>query len=574
MPPLSTHPTAQAMMQAFEQHRFLWLGVFSVASHQLLFRHIELWPFQLAVLFSVVFGADVSLRHSINATPVLPDAAKLAYVDLSVWIAGVLVSMGIYRLFFHRLRHFPGPKSWALSKFAFMPTDVKGMRPRNIDAAHKKYGDIVRTGPRELSINAPTAIASIMGAKSSFWRGPWYVATAGARSPHVPRNLHSVVIESDHASRRKVWDAAFSAKALKGYESILIDNMDVMVQQLEQRSQRKEKVNIDDYCSFYSFDVMSQAGFAGDFGLLKQGQLTPMIQALEDFMSFVQLAGNLPYLVEILGLLPNPIADFDKYMTKIVMERKARREAVPDIMGHLLHEVETEKGRSSKRADAEATADARLIIVAGSDTSSTTMGIATFFLMENPTILADLRKELLDVFGDDPALLTDFARLDDKHCPLLNAVINESLRIFPPVPTGLQRESTSAAVVDVNGTRTVIPANTIVTFPIWSLHRDARNFSPEPLKFRPERWLHPEREERFNKAAFTPFSFGKTSCVGKVLAYMELRLVIANLVRRFDFVPTANYDAKKFQDGLVDAFVTKRNHKLPVNIKIRDHVGP
>lgn len=561
-------------MQLFEQHRFLWLSILSIVSHHVVFRNFELWPGQLLVLVSALFAIDISLRHSINETPIFPYAAKLAFLDLWVWTCGVLVSISVYRLFFHRLRHFPGPKSWAVSKFALMTTDAKGLRPRTLEKAHRKYGDVVRTGPRELSINAPSAIPAIMGSKSSFWRGPWYAATAGARSPYIPRNLHSVMFESDHSARRKIWDAAFSAKALKGYETILIDNMENMVNQLVKRSQRKEKVNIDDYCSFFSFDVMAQAGFAGDFGLLNQGQLTPMIKALDDFMSFVQLAGNLPYLVEILGALPNPIAEFDKYMNKIVMERKARKESVPDIMGHLLHEVETERGKDSKRQEAEATADARLIIVAGSDTSSTTMGIALFFLMENPQVLAELRQELLDVFGDDLTLVTDFARMDNKTCPLLNAVINESLRIFPPVPTGLQRESPSPAIVDVNGQKVVIPANTIVTLPIWSLHRDARNFSPEPLRFRPERWLRPEKEERFNKAAFTPFSFGKTSCVGKALAYMEIRLVIANLVRHFNFVPADNYDAQKFQDGLVDAFVTKRNYKLPVHVEVRNHSRP
>ncbi|KAI3478974.1 hypothetical protein L1887_59055 [Cichorium endivia] len=464
-----------------------------------------------------------------------------------------------------------GPTSWSLSKITFIPTDVAGMRPRVIDDAHRKYGDVVRTGPRELSINATTAVTAIMGVKSSFWRGPWYVSTAGSRSPHIPRNLHSAVIESNHSARRKIWDAAFSAKALKGYESILVDNMDLMVNQLEARAQRGERVNIDDYCSFYSFDVMSQAGFGGDFGLLQKGQLSPMIQALEDFMQFVQLVGNVPYLIDILGAMPNPIAEFDKYMAKIVSERKARNEAVPDIMSHLLHEVET-KG-STDRMDKEATADARLIVVAGSDTSSTTMGIATFFLMENPSILARLRQELLDVFGDDPSLLTDFTRLDDKTCPLLNAVINEALRIYPPVQAGLQRQSRQANVVDVNGTPTVIPANTIVTLPIWSIQRDPRNFAPHPLKFRPDRWLKPEHEERFNKAAFMPFSYGKTSCVGKVLAYMELRLVIANLVRRFDFVPTQAYNAAKFEAGLVDAFVTRRIHKLPVTVQVRTAVA-
>ncbi|TKY88447.1 hypothetical protein EX895_002799 [Sporisorium graminicola] len=555
--------------------RFVWLGILSVASHHLVFRRIELWPFQLALLTFVLFSIDVCLRVHVEGISAFLDALKPAYLDLTVYTLGVLASIGAYRLLFHRLRHCPGPKWWALSKFAFISVDRKGLRARTVEAAHQKYGDVVRTGPRELSINAPSAIVPIMGAKSSFWRGPWYAASAGSRSPHVPRNLHALLNESDHAARRKVWEVAFSAKALKSYEPILIEVLEIMIDQLEGRARRKETINIDDYSSFYAFDVMSQAGFGADFGLLHHGQLTPMIQAFQALMTFMQLVGNLPYLVEILGLLPNPMAEFDKYMNQVVVERKARKEAKPDIMGQLLHDVsETATSRTSKRKDAEAVSDARLIVGAGSDTSSTTLGIATFFLMESPQILADLRQELLDVFGDDPSLLTNVARMDDKTCPLLNAVINESLRIFPPVPGGLQRESRSPAIVEVNGSKIVIPADTVVTLPIWSIQRDARNFSPEPLKFRPERWLRPDKEVRFNKAAFIPFSLGKTWCVGKALAYMELRLVLANLVRRFDFVPADKYDAQKFQDGLVDAFVVLRNHKLPVHVRIRDHAGP
>ncbi|CDU23467.1 related to Cytochrome P450 [Sporisorium scitamineum] len=550
--------------------RFVWLGILSVASHHLVFRRIELWPFQLTSLASTLFAINITLRTRIDATPIFPHALTLALVDLTFCTTTVLISIGVYRLFFHRLCRFPGPRLWALSKGAFLTVDVRGVRSRVVEEAHERWGDVVRTGPREVSVRAASAGVAVMGGRSGFWRGPWYVGSAGSRSKDVVRNVHAVMVEADHKARRKVWEVAFSGEALKSYETILVDVLEVMVEQLERRSRRKETVKIDDYCSFYAYDVMSQVGFGADFGLLQQGQLSPMIQALEKFMSYVQVVGNLPYLVEILGLLPNPMAEFDKYMTRIVMERKARKEAKPDVMGHLLHDV----GKSSKRKDAEAASDARLIVVAGSETTSTTLGIAIFFLIENPPILADLRRELLNVFGDDPSLLTDFSQLDDKTCPLLNAVINESLRIFPPVPSGLQRECPSPTLIDVNGDQIVIPANTVVTLPIWSIQRDPRNFSPEPLHFRPQRWLHPENEVRFNKAAFTPFSLGKTSCVGKALAYMELRLVLANLVRRFDFVPADKYDAQKFQDGLVDAFVTQRNHKLPVKIHIRDHVGP
>lgn len=168
-----------AAMQAFEQYRYLWLGIFSIASHHIVFRHIELWPLQLLALISVLFGTNVSLRHSISATPLFPDATKLACIDVAVWTVGITISVGCYRLFLHRLSHFPGPASWALSEFAFVTIDVKGLRPRVVEAAHKKYGDIVRTGPRKISINAASAIALVMGAKSDFWRGSWYVSTAG-----------------------------------------------------------------------------------------------------------------------------------------------------------------------------------------------------------------------------------------------------------------------------------------------------------------------------------------------------------------------------------------------------------
>ena len=562
-------------MYAFEQHRFVWLSILSVTSHYLVFCRIELWPFQLILLASLLLSIDVSLRISLSDTPIFPDAVKLAYIDMAACICGVLASIGVYRLFFHRLRHFPGPKSWALSKFAFVNADINGLRSTAVHEAHRRYGDIVRTGPREISINAATAIAPVMGARSTFWRGPWYVAAGNARSADAPRNLHSTLRESDHAARRKIWDSAFSAKSLKSYEPTLIDVVDTMVKQLELRSRRQETVNIDDFCCLYAYDVMSRVGFGADFGLLEHGQVTAFVKALDHFVAYAQLIGNLPYLVEIVALLPNPMAQLNKYMESILNERKARKDPAPDIMAHLLvSDDQTNNGGKSKNKDAEALSDARLMLGAGSDTACITMGVVIFYLMESPNILAELRQELLDVFEDAPGLLTDFARMDEKTCPLLNAIINEALRLVPPVPGGLQRESPVPTTVDVNGSRVVIPANTVVTLPILTIQRDPRNFSPEPLQFRPQRWLRPENEERLNRTAFMPFSFGKTFCPGKVLAYMELRLVIANLVRRFDFVPAEGYDAQKFKDGLVDAFVVVRKHKLPVQIRLHDHVGP
>lgn len=74
----------------------------------------------------------------------------------------------------------------------------------------------------------------------------------------------------------------------------------------------------------------------------------------------------------------------------------------------------------------------------------------------------------------------------------------------------------------------------------WATFRNPDNFV-EPESFIPERWLpagHPRYEERFkadNRAVFKPFSHGSRDCIGKNLAYGEMRLMIARLLYRFDF---------------------------------------
>ncbi|KAG6815053.1 hypothetical protein H0H93_011139, partial [Arthromyces matolae] len=83
-----------------------------------------------------------------------------------------------------------------------------------------------------------------------------------------------------------------------------------------------------------------------------------------------------------------------------------------------------------------------------------------------------------------------------------------------------------------------IPEGTSTFIPSFCLQRDARNFSPFPNSFLPERWLTPEQQAELepgifkdpsatvtNQLAFVPFSFGPSNCVGKNLAWMEMRML-------------------------------------------------
>lgn len=565
--------------------RFVLIGTLALASHLLLFRLVDLWPEQIAKLYVGLFALDLTVRYTYLHSGIV-GTLFATVVDVVTYTVFVLASIGVYRLKFHRIADIPGPTSWALSKWSTFGIDRQGLRPRAVHAAHVEYGDVVRTGPCEVSINSPYAVAAISAAKSECWKGPWYDSAAGGREPHIMRSLINLTDRTEHQRRRKTWDAAFSAKALKGYEGALVNNMEIMLRQLAKRANADEAVDIDDWGMFFAFDMISEVGFGRNLGLLEQGKLSPILEQLEDLMKFQQVVNNRPYMIEVTRQIPTPKGAYAGMVMELLEQRdKDAHGQKADIMQFLYEASAEEEGtdesdsttfdkynmRNNRGRRAELAAEARLIIVAGSDTSSTVMAMTLFLLLQHPKVTTQLRAELDRVFGTDyETVLSDFTRLD-RECPLLNAVINESMRLFPPLAGGLQKVNTrgSTIVPLASGSKMVVPKDVVMTIPTWTMQRDARNFSPEPNAFRPERWLHPESEERFDRRAFVPFSAGATVCVGKLLAYMELRLVIANLVRRFDMTATSDFDPVAFEDGLRDVFVSTRLKKLSVKLTDR-----
>lgn len=92
----------------------------------------------------------------------------------------------------------------------------------------------------------------------------------------------------------------------------------------------------------------------------------------------------------------------------------------------------------------------------------------------------------------------------------------------------------------------------IVQIPPFPLARDARNFT-RPDDFVPERWTTKPELIR-NRSAFFPFLLGPYSCVGKTLAYMELRCVIRRVINEFDVVLPEGFVEEEYWDGVRDHF--------------------
>jgi cytochrome P450 len=102
-----------------------------------------------------------------------------------------------------------------------------------------------------------------------------------------------------------------------------------------------------------------------------------------------------------------------------------------------------------------------------------------------------------------------------------------------------------------------LPEGNAITVPPWVLHRDPRYFSPHPDTFIPERWLSDNGSGKYvtSRDAFIPFSFGPQNCVGRPLAQMEMRYVLATLMWNFDMeFDTPTYDPSSWERDMEDRF--------------------
>src|SRR5205085_10470364 len=145
---------------------------------------------------------------------------------------------------------------------------------------------------------------------------------------------------------------------------------------------------------------------------------------------------------------------------------------------------------------------------------------AWYLISQSPAVEARLHAELDNVLAGRSPTLEDLPNL-----PFTRAIIDETLRLYPPVPL-LAREATRAETL--RG-RTVTPGSLIVVAP-WLLHRH-RHYWDAPDAFRPERFLEPPPPNR--RYVYLPFSLGPRVCAGMAFGITESVLCLATLAQRF-----------------------------------------
>ncbi|KAJ9415773.1 cytochrome P450 [Fusarium oxysporum] len=294
-------------------------------------------------------------------------------------------------------------------------------------------------------------------------------------------------------------------------------------------------INASNWLNFYSFDVMGDLAFGKSFNMLRDGVNHYFLSSLHDSMKMVGALAHISWIIPILKLIPAVSAEDRKFWAWIesqVEERSRMKPDNPDVF-------------AGSSMNTSAPPEPLWDLLDYSDTTSATLAGLLFELATNPSQIIKLRDEIDMYFSDrEHADHTSLSNL--IH---LNAVIDESLRLHPPVPSGLQRVTPPQGLMVGD---TFIPGNTIVQVPMHTVQRDERYFV-RPSEYIPERWTtSPELVK--DKTVYAPFSIGRYSCVGKQLGLMEVRYVIAHIVRAFDVRLGEGQTQEGFLKSKMDTF--------------------
>lgn len=256
-----------------------------------------------------------------------------------------------------------------------------------------------------------------------------------------PNGVYSILSEpsqANHNRQRRLLNPGFSDRAIREQESVVSHYVDLLMQRLHENSTRGAQDMVA-WFNWTTFDVIGDLTFNQPFGCLENSAYHPWITAIFNAVKSIVILGGLsqypPAKRLILLLFSNQINaarnSSNMFTKKMVAHRKSSNTDRIDFLSYALkHRSDTE----FMTAD-EIEATSTILILGGSETSASLLSGAVYYLLKHPKMMQNLVDEIRGEFQQEQ----DINIVTVGKLTYLQAVIKESLRIFPPVTIGSPR---------------------------------------------------------------------------------------------------------------------------------------
>jgi len=355
--------------------------------------------------------------------------------------------------------------------------------------------------------------------------------------------------------QRRLSQPAFHQHRIEQYAAIMSGYAERMIEPWQDGERRNLHADLMqctmEIAATTLFDVDLRADYA-ESGRIGEAMDLLLSEYAKQFTSAAR------HLLQMLRLpLPSPgdaalkrsVATLDRIIYDIIEDRLKENRDRGDLLSMLLEARDDDGAGMSKEQLRD---EVMTLFLAGHETTANALSWTLYLLAKHPEAEAALVAELDRVLDGRPPAFADLPRLE-----YTNAVVKESMRLYPPV-WYISREP----LEDVTIGGYTLPAGSEMALSQWVMHRHPDYFE-EPDAFRPERWTS-AFEKSLPPYVYFPFGAGPRVCIGKSFATMESALLLAAIVRKFRIRLDADHDVRleasvtlRPKTGIY-AFVTKR----------------
>ncbi|KFM79656.1 Cytochrome P450 2J2, partial [Stegodyphus mimosarum] len=275
----------------------------------------------------------------------------------------------------------------------------------------------------------------------------------------------------------------------------------------------------------------------------------------------VSAAAVFPWLVKLFGKIGTyndsiplkKLSEFNQLITKMIMNRN-EKESDDNFVDTYCNEMKLniKSKMTTSFTETYLRGNTQTLLIGGSDTTRSSLTYLLMAVAQFPEIQNKVHEELNHVLGRDGCIKW----AERSKVPYTYAVIMESMRWYTLVPVNTLRIS----VEDIKVQGYDIPKGTYILVNTWLLHNDPK-YWPEPEKFIPERYLlNDGKQVNYKPESYSPFSYGKRSCPGEMVALVSLLHYFITIMQKFKVLP----EGEKVEYGTILGLTCQ-----PTDVKLR-----